>query len=168
MEIFKGPLGSHINYLTHIALPNCLDYLNLINPQKEQNKNPEKYKRLRYFLNAIESTNNIPEYFFHEYKKSQGWADTQLQDILGKIRSKHLILRDIEQISNAYKHCVRRKENEIHAKDMQSSFIQFEVSPEGIKVEYLFESIEDEKIMGEAFRFWTKYHQKQDISILLP
>lgn len=170
MDAFRGLLGSHTNYLAHVALDNCVDYFGLVEAQKEEcrDETPDRYKRLRYFLNAIESLNNIPEYFFHEYKGQQQWNDSQLNNILGQIRSKHAILRDIEQIANAYKHCIRRKSDDLHAGDMQSPLLELSIGSNGVKVKYSCESIEDEEIMGEAFRFWHAYHQKPEKSVLLP
>ena len=55
--------------------------------------------------------NNILEYFLHEFKDSENWQDSDLPNILGDIRSKHQILRDIEQMANAYKHCIRKNQN---------------------------------------------------------
>ena len=170
MDVFKGLLGSHKCYLAHVALDNCLDYFNLLEAQKKEGRDKitDRYIRLRYFLNAIESLNNIPEYFFHEHKGSQGWNDAQLRNVLGQIRSKHAVLKDIEQIANAYKHCVRRNSDDMHAGDMQSPLLEISIGSHGVKVKYMFESIEDEEIMGEAFRFWHGYHQSTDKSVLIP
>lgn len=170
MDIFKGLLGSHTNYLARVALDNCVDYFHLVKELQEEDRDsiPDRYKRLRYFLNAIESLNNIPEYFFHEHKGEQGWEDDQLRNVLGKIRLKHPILKDIEQITNAYKHCLRKDGDNLHAKDLQSPLLEFSFGPNGAKASYSFESIEDENFMGEAFSFWHAYHQNPDKNFLLP
>ncbi|MCA0912486.1 hypothetical protein [Marinobacter nauticus] len=170
MDVFKGLLGSHTNYLAHVALNNCVDYFDLVAEQKVkgQDQTPDRYKRLRYFLNAIESLNNVPEYFFHEFKSDLGWKDNNMRDILGKIRAKHPILRDIEQITNAYKHSVRRNSKDLHAKDLQSPSLEFLADSEGAEVTFSFDSIEDENMMGEAFRFWHAYHQDPDRNTLVP
>jgi hypothetical protein len=65
-EFFRGPLGSHRNYITHIALENCDEDFRCKAGHEENGEvqNPGKYAELRLFLNAIESLNNIPITFF--------------------------------------------------------------------------------------------------------
>ncbi len=166
----KGPLGSHLNYLTHIALPNCVDYFELVQQQKEEARDSEsnRYMRLRFFLNAIESLNNAPEFFFHENKQQQGWADKQRNSIIGGIRRKHEILKTIAEIANAYKHCITRNEMGMNASDLQtpSLSINIALSAQTVKVEYDFDSIESEDTLGEAFRFWMDYLNHPDDRLL--
>jgi hypothetical protein len=170
MEVLKGPLGSHTNYIAHIALSNCADYFHLVKANEEQgrDKTPDKYKQLRYFLNAIESLNNILEYFFHEYKADYNWSDRDMRSILGKMRNKNHIFRDVEQITNGYKHCVRHDRSHLQAEDMQSQSLTVSIGPKGVDVEFSFESIEDEELMGEAFRFWSGYLNTPNKDLLLP
>ena len=64
-----GPLDSHRNYIAHVALANAQDYFELKKAHGEQQRNAtsdEYNKELRYFLNAIESVNNIPEYLYFD------------------------------------------------------------------------------------------------------
>ncbi|HCE4544997.1 TPA: hypothetical protein NGR73_001319 [Vibrio parahaemolyticus] len=165
-----SPLSDHRCYLTHIALPNFSDYNMLVDRQRnqERNKIPDQYDRLRLFLNTIESLNNVPEYFFHDVKEAQGWRDCDLGNILGQIRKKHPILRDIEQISNAYKHSVRRDSGLLQAADMTSSFVEITMEEGRIQINFGFDSIADETLMDEAWKFWLDYRQSTDESILLP
>jgi len=169
MEIFKGPLGSHLNYLSFIVLENCNDYFLLLKQQQEkkQNKTPDNFKRLRYFLNAIESLNNIPEYIFHEFKDEKKWNDKQLSNIVGKIRNNFLILKDITQIANAYKHCIRKNKSNLSAPDLQASIFKIKLESKKIDIEFNFNSIESEDILGEAFRFWIKYKNNPNVDYLL-
>lgn len=168
-EIFKGALGSHLNYLTHIALDNCKDYLWLVKAHKEDGRNQtrDKFKRLRFFLNAIESLNNVPEYFFHEHKDNEGWSSDLERTILGDIRSSNKILRDIEQIANATKHYVRRNSKHIQAQDLQAAEIKVSIDPNNLDVQFNFDSIEDERIITEAFKFWVDYLNNPDKGILI-
>nr|VFK51201.1 MAG: hypothetical protein BECKTUN1418E_GA0071001_100535 [Candidatus Kentron sp. TUN]VFK57468.1 MAG: hypothetical protein BECKTUN1418F_GA0071002_11171 [Candidatus Kentron sp. TUN] len=174
MEPFKGPLGSHSNYIHHIALQNCIDYFRLAEGDKEKGLDDisDKYKRLRYFLNAIESINNIPSYFFHEYKKGYSWQDENT--ILKRMREKHTILGDVNEITNAYKHCITKKSDKCDAKDLQEPKIKIHVSMSSGKtdVEYDFDSIEStkekEKILSKAFGFWIDYINNQDKEFLVP
>lgn len=70
MSTISGPLAGHINYIRYVALPNCIDYFNFIKVVREldDKTTPTKFNRLRLFLNAFESLNNIPDYFFHDKK----------------------------------------------------------------------------------------------------
>lgn len=63
-----GPLGCSQNYICHIALSNCTDYFDLKMKHEEENRSStsDKYKEFRYYLNAIESLNNIIDYFYFE------------------------------------------------------------------------------------------------------
>jgi hypothetical protein len=172
MNAFLGPLGSHLNYLNHIALQNCSDYFQLAKAQEERSSQlstSDKYERLRYFLNSIESLNNILEYFYHEYKSEEGWPEIICPQILGNMRKKHSIFENIEQVANAYKHCIRRKSASLHASDLQSPQIIISIIEGNVSVKYEFDSIECENtIMGEAYRFWVGYSQKPDKALLIP
>ncbi|BER96693.1 TPA: hypothetical protein RUZ85_003382 [Vibrio cholerae] len=168
----SGPLSNHMSYLQHIALDNFSDYNFFIEElnEKESITIKDKYKRLRLFLNTIESLNNIPEYFFHDVKKLQGWKDNDQRNVIGKIRDKNPILKDIEQIANAYKHRYRYKNGDLQSDDMQTSLISLSINlnEEKVIVNVDFDSIADEEIMNDAWKFWLDYYKKADISILLP
>ena len=167
MEIFKGPLGSHLNYISMIALANCCDYFDLVKEHKEKslNKTPDQVKRLRYFLNAITSLNNIPEYIYHEYKEEKALGKEN--DFLNKFREAYPIMNDIAVVANAYKHCQRRKENDVHAKDLQNPSLIIQMAEGSSKSTFNIDSIEDEELLGEAFRFWAKYKDNQNIDLLV-
>ena len=158
-SILQGPLGSHLNYITHIALENCQDYFDYTNKQMELGKKQEnrKYQGFRLFLNAIESMNNILDYFYYEYHRVCNWTD--MGNIIGKIRNNHRILKDIAHIANAYKHCRTKNKSNIHASDLQNTRLDINVNlpTMDVRVKQGFTSIEDEKLLGEAFAFWVKY-----------
>ena len=99
-----GPLSNHMKYLEHIVLNNFIDYFSFVETILPPISPADSYKQTRLFFNAIESANNLPEYFFHDEKNNNNWSDKNLAQVLGGIRNKHKILKDIEQISNAYKH----------------------------------------------------------------
>lgn len=163
--MFKGPLGSHQNYIRHIALDNVVDYSQICTLNKEQgnDKTPNKYDEFRYFLNAMESLNNILEYYYFEneddlpYEKFQGFKTA--------VFSRFPILREVEGIANAYKHCVRenrgaKQTDKLWAKDLQKTELTVAITPStGISVEYEFEwPIQShENILRDAFKFWMDY-----------
>src|SRR6267142_717420 len=107
LEFFRGPLGSHRNYLTYIALPNSVDYMGLVKGHEETGNvsTSAKYTELRYFLNAVESLNNILEYYFYENEPTI--SEPTVQDFKQSVYSTHPELRDLSNLANAYKHCVR-------------------------------------------------------------
>lgn len=177
MSTLSGPLGSHKGYIVHIALPNCSDYFELCEAQRENGiyeKTRSKYNRLRLFLNAAESINNIPEYIFHEYKDKCGWQkETDVRTLLAKKSNIH---ETINTLANGYKHCIRHpskdpsKAKEIDAADFQEIKIIVGADLTDLKnldIELSFDSIEDEEILGEAFRFWVEYHNNHDLPMLL-
>lgn len=171
MEFFKGPLGSHRNYLTYIALDNCTDYFNLRKGYGERNdtSTSAKYKEFRYFLNAVESLNSVLEYFFYENEGEIRHA--RLERFKEAVHNKHSELRDISHLANAYKHCVRQRPrggekqaNLPWAKDLQHTrvFVNVNVShAPGIAVtaRYDFEgpTHEHEEILNRAFEVWLSY-----------
>ncbi|HGS4480886.1 TPA: hypothetical protein ACMDNO_003490, partial [Vibrio cholerae] len=170
MKMISSPLSDHISYIKYIALENFSEYNHLVQGQIEEGKNniSDQYHRFRLFLSTIESLNNIPEYFFHDIKGSQGWTDSDLQRVLGEIRKKHRVLGDIEQIANAYKHSVRRKADNLQACEMQSLGVYLRLDNGKIKIDFGFDCIADEKLMDEAWDFWFNYFNSQDPSLLLP
>jgi hypothetical protein len=168
--MISSPLSNHISYLEYIALENFSEYNQLEQGQIEEGKNnlSDQYHLFRVFLSTIESLNNIPEYFFHDVKESQGWTDRDLSQVLGDIRKKHKILGDIEQIANAYKHSVRRNTKHLQGDEIQSLSIDVRLDNGKIKVDFGFNCIAGNELMDEAFNFWFGYFQSQDPSLLLP
>jgi hypothetical protein len=158
-SILKGPLGSHLNYITHIALENYQDYFEYTNKQMELGKNQEnrKYQGFRLFLNAIESMNNILDYFYYEFEKE--FNGKKRNFIVDKIKKNHPILEKISDVANAYKHCKQYKESDLHAADLQKPMLNMSVNLTilDVKVKQGFTSIEESGLLDEAFRFWVKY-----------
>lgn len=177
MSTFSGPLGSHKGYIVHIALQNCSDYFELCDEQREAGTYEQirsKYNRLRLFLNAAESINNIPDYIFHEYKDKYGWKkETDVRTLLS---NKSKIHETINTLANGYKHCIRNPQKdpsiakEIDAADLQEVKLIVAADLANLKnldIEFSFDSIEDEEILGEAFRFWIDYHNSPNLPMLL-
>ncbi|WP_313294816.1 hypothetical protein [Stutzerimonas nitrititolerans] len=175
MDGFSGPLGSCRNYIAHIALPNCNDYFELQKRNIEAGKNltPDKYKEMRLFLNAIESLNNIPDYYFYENEGSL--SVKSINKYREELAAKYCQIKNIMDLANAYKHCVRehrgkKNSNLPWAKDLQNPALAIEIdllnieeikAPGDIKIDisYNFEwPIEaHEKALAEAFSFWIDY-----------
>jgi hypothetical protein len=169
-EFFKGPLGSHRNYLTHIALPNCIDYLGLVKGHEETGNasTPAKYTELRFFLNAVDSLNNILEYYFYENEASI--AEPSVQAFKQSIHSSHPELRDLADIANAYKHCVRQRGSQKQtnvpwAKDLQMPevrvYIDLSERPKvNVDAGYIFQAptANHLEMFHKALKFWFSYH----------
>jgi hypothetical protein len=171
MNTFKGPLGSHRNYIKHIALQNYDDYQALCELNKENGKRntPDKYKEFRLFLNVIESMNNILDYLYFEHEDEV--QQSNLKDFKRAVWNKHPELEALADLANAYKHCVREwrgvKNSPLHwAKDLQNPQLKVNVtiSPsEGfnasVNYEFLWPIVEHEQSLEKALKFWLSYVQ---------
>jgi hypothetical protein len=169
MESFVGPLGTHRNYLTHIALPNCFAYLQLVQGNQEEGNVSisAKYAELRHFLNAIESLNNVLEYYFYE---NETQLSQPLQDFKKSMFITHPELGALADLANAYKHCVRErkgiKRTDVpSAKDMQLPKLRIAIDLSQrpkvkVDVDYHFEAPtpEHREVFDKALKFWFEYH----------
>lgn len=169
-DSLKGPLGTHKNYIAHIALDNCVDYFRLREKNKEEGNNgtSNQYKELRYFLNAVESLNNIFDYmYFETYKEN---TEQTLNKFKQDYLEKHTELKNISEIANAYKHCIRGafkngkftpNKNSLHASDLTENTIHFTVNMSVdrplTELQYSFKGIDSEKTLKKAFRYWVNY-----------
>lgn len=171
MSVFKGPLGSHTNYIRYIALDNCSDYAVLcgLNKENGKDKTPDKFKEMRYFLNAIESLNNILDYFYYEFEDEITYA--KLFDFRKAVWNKYPILENVAELANAYKHCVRenrqvKQTSKLWAKDLQKPQIDISVNLTEIKTSVGFSFPwpiqEHEGVLDEAFKFWLNYIQNNN------
>jgi hypothetical protein len=181
MEFIKGPLGSHRNYIRNIVLPNIVDYFGLQKENEELNSinNPSKYKELRFFLNAIESTNNILDYYFYENESSL--KPLTLKKYKLKIQEKIPIFVEVADLANAYKHCVRengkgKNSNLPWAKDLQQPKFTVNIQiPNGevitkkeqivVQADYDFSWPIDshEKAITEIFQLLIKYENSNEL-----
>ena len=175
MEFIKGPLGSHRNYITHIVLPNCLDYFQVQKSNAELTNihSASKYEEFRLFLNAVESMNNVLDYYYYENEESL--SINGLFAYRKEATKKYPILSRVAELANAYKHCVRehrgkKDKKSLWAKDIQRPSLVVNINlqsitnaknKEDIKVDanFVFEwpIPEYEKIFIEAFEFWRTY-----------
>lgn len=175
MEFIKGPLGSHRNYIAHIVLPNCLDYFQVQKRNADLNNlhSASKYEELRFFLNAVESMNNVLDYYYYENEESL--SVDGLFAYRNKATKKYPILSRVAELANAYKHCVRehkgkKDKKSLWAKDIQRPSLVVNIdlqnitnvkNKEDIKVDadFVFEwpIPEYEKTFIEAFEFWRTY-----------
>lgn len=169
MEFIKGPLGSHRNYINHIVLKNCTDYF-IVQKGNLEHKNihaSSRYEELRHFLNAIESMNNVIDYFYYENEESISYSN--LFDFKKAVNEKYPITLKIADLANAYKHCIRegkkgKNSNKLWAKDLQKPSLVVnvnlsDVNKLNVNAEYRFEwPIEKyEEVITEGFNFYMKY-----------
>lgn len=171
MNTFKGPLGSHRNFVHHIALENYHEYRMLcgLNDENGKDATPDRYKEFRYFLNCIESINNILDYFYFENENEL--QHSKLKDFKKAVWNKYPELEKLADLANAYKHCVREgfsgKNTSLPwAKDLQRPQLNIDVtiSPSNgvsTSVEYDFPwpIPEHEEVLGNAVKFWIEYVQ---------
>lgn len=178
MEVFKGPLGSHRNFIIHIAIENYKEYKMLcgLNEENGKQKTPDKYKELRYFVNSIESFNNILDYFFYENEAQL--SPSKLHQFKRKIWDKYPELEELSKLANAYKHCVRenhsvKSTNLPWAKDLQKPQLSVNVNVSkftGLEADVNFEFswpiTKYESLHEQNFIFWLKYIQSDGLNLI--
>ena len=159
-----GPLDSHRKYLMHVALDNGQDYLRLLQREDERPpiQTPDQYKAIRYFLNAIESMNNVPEYLFWE--RSPDGSSKDLKNFITQVRATEPCLARIAEIANAYKHCGRFDSTKLHARDLSTGIVSGSISIHdgrlvSVQIDYHFDGIKPEhrKVLEEGWHFWFDY-----------
>jgi multidrug efflux pump subunit AcrB len=168
MSSFYGPLGGHRNYLTHIALPNCFEFLSLQQHHRETNDSSirAKYEELRRFLNAVESLNNTLEYAYYEMNPSG--ARSGFDKFQKIVYEKHNSLQELAELTNAYKHSIRQTKRDIKvrsARDLQKPelHIAINISEDkkvSVNADYEFDGPLSEhlEIFHNVLRFWHNYH----------
>lgn len=172
IDAIKGPLGSHKQYITHVALANGIDYLRLKEHHREKRRSAtsHKYKEFRYFLNAVESLNNIVDYLYFEYEEEifPETADTFKTNLIDNYQ----LLGQIMEIANAYKHSIRTKKVKRGkpmakntmlrwARDLQKPELHIDISVGSPKVSVSYDFVgphqEDESKLMKALEFWIRY-----------
>lgn len=125
-----------------------------------------KYKEFRLFLNAVESFNNIVDYFYFENESELAGRYSKVEQFKEAVHKECSELKELANIANAYKHCVRshrgvKKNNLPWAKDIQRPSLNISVTIDDttiqkIDVEYIFNwpIPEDEEKLRKAYDFW--------------
>jgi len=162
-----GPLGSTQNYIVYIALGNCVDYFYLKKKHEEENlsSTSEKYKEVRYYLNAVESLNNILDYFYYENESSLS-HHRNVESFRKSVHEKYSELETVANIANAYKHCVRenhkgKNTNLPWARDLQNPEIVVNMNLANktteVKFNFNWPIKEQEEALESAWKFWNSY-----------
>ncbi len=166
-------MGSHGNYITHIAFPNHFDYLSCKKRNEEQGRSSTsiKYGELRLFLNAVESLNNILDYLHSEHKDR---IKKGLREFKKAIKSKFPVLGELSDLANAYKHCGRFDDGQSwkRASDLQKAHLNVQINvtePTLSCADYQFWGplLEHDKTLNEVFRFWQNYHNNPTLDELI-
>lgn len=169
MLCFMGPLGHHKNYIQHIVFPNCEDYLNLVEENKSKKiDTKEKYKELRYFINASEALNNILEYmYFDSLGNLDKYSIGDFIKFKNKFYNEYSFLKEIEDFSNAYKHRYRMNKGKYNSKlknaeeymhktiSVNIAFNQSEIKV--TKVEYTYNNDVNKDLIMQAYKYWFNY-----------
>lgn len=178
MESWPEPLGSMNNFLAHIAIPNCVDYLLIIEKHRMIGdiSSEAKLTEFRYAMNAVESLNNILEYRYHELEI----RNTKLEQFKADFfhpAAPPIFISDIESLANAYKHKVRGRwdhskqtfiinSNHKHASDMKPILVHFSagmrVGSPLVDTKISFESIDIEATIRDSHDFWSEYIEKNN------
>lgn len=173
-DSFGGVLGGHCNFLKHMCFKNFCDYLDLLEPIDEENpcrKVPDKYKEFRYFLNAVESFNNVMDYFYCEYKDQLAFKD--ITPFRSRVHKEFPALGKIDDLANAYKHCVRRGAGKMRASELQVNQLEISIDLSGeasiTDISFSFSGVlpEHHQILLDAWTFWIEYHQKPSPNIFI-
>jgi len=161
-EIFLGPLGSHKNYISHIAFPNVQEYLSFKQQNQEQGQTstPAKYAELRIFLNALNALNNIPDYLFSEH---QDKIKADIKSLRRVLMKKFPELERLADLANAAKHCGRYNDGKgwTRAQDLQRAAINVRIGStigQSVEYEFLGPLPEHDAILRDAFTFWLSYY----------
>lgn len=171
MEFFKGPLGSHRNYINHISIENYHEYKRLcgLNEEQGKDKTPDKYKEFRCFLNVIESMNNILDYLYFEHEGEI--KQSNLKEFKRAVWDEYPELENLANLANAYKHCIREARNVKNetlpwAKDLQKPQLNIDVNispPSDVKTsvnyDFPWPISEHEQVLEDALNFWIEYIQ---------
>jgi hypothetical protein len=170
-KAFKGPLGSHKNFINHIALENYHEYKNLcgLNEESRKNRTLDKYKECRYFLNVIESMNNILDYLYFEHEDKI--QQSSLRSYKSAVWAKYPELRELANLANAYKHCIRegrggKNMNRPWAKDLQKPQLNVDVKISSslgvntlVNYDFPWPINKHERVLEKAVKFWMAYIQ---------
>ena len=165
----EGPLGSHLTYLQLVALPNCVDYHSVMEKQKRQRLRgiPASCERLRRFLNAVDSLDNVLDSFFHEHKSQQGWADQQLSSVRKNLRGNHPVLANIHELSIAFRQSPTRSKRNATSSGCSGGVPTLQLSVALTTEWFDYVSAEDEAILDSAYHFWAAYEKDPRIEFLL-
>ncbi|MFZ8198956.1 hypothetical protein [Alteromonas portus] len=178
MDWIKGPLGSHKNYIQLIVLENFYDYKELsgLNCEQGRKKSPDKCKEFRYFLNAVESMNNVLDYLYYEHE-----SEIQHESIIEFKRAvwdRYPALERLAEIANAYKHCVRegwkgKNKNLLWAKDLQKPHLHIDTElclnkgvSTALTYDFKWPIDELERVLNEGVQFWLEYVQPDGIELV--
>lgn len=98
MSLFDGPFGTSANYLTMIALPNCVEYFGEL---EQPNPGIVRREQARRLFNAVVALDAAVEYVYHAENRAISMTASAFIKSLGSEVER---LRDV---ANALKHCVR-------------------------------------------------------------
>lgn len=160
---FKTSLGSHKNYIEHIVLRNCQDYMvtaGIIN----DNLTPlgeNKREEFRHYFNAIVSMEHILDYMYYELK-DECYPAIRFDQFKTNIQKEHNILEQISDTANALKHCIRAYRGEIqkdkkHAKDIVTSEVRVNISLSNGLQDITQDFNYDSQLLIDGFKFWWEY-----------
>ena len=178
IETFKGPLGSHKNYITYIAFENQLDYLTIKKQHEEDgcSATPDRYKEFRLFLNAVESFNNIIDYLYFEHEDQIKYQ--KVDDFRKAIHVKYPELDELSELANAYKHCIRERRGQKNdklawARDLQKPILNININLNqflplvNAEYKFLWPIEEHESKLYKVFDFWLEYHKNPNTEELI-
>ncbi|WP_164091233.1 hypothetical protein [Aeromonas dhakensis] len=165
-----GCFSNHVEYIGCIVLPNGRDFNQYYTRDRLTNASEFGMDVFRYFVNAIESMNNIIDYiYFDNYDELV--ERVTLRDFRTGILHKHLFMSELNDLANAYKHSVRAatkdkktiiNKGKIKAADMNMVEIKTELTISAAKTSSTTKitshfRVEYYDIFLENFEYWLEY-----------
>jgi hypothetical protein len=164
LDIFKGSFGSLRNFLEMVALPNCVDYFR---EAEKETRDKTKREQTRHLFNAIVSLDCAVDYMFSE--------QTQVSSFRVFFSGQPAEVRNLREISNALKHCVRGSEKGglfrpdpsktaakavVYPKINVTVKLTNEGGPAGVKLDVSTEMLgAANEVLTAAFGYWFHYVQ---------
>lgn len=156
--MLAGPFDSTYGYVSHVALPNCVDYF-LASKRDLESGRPtaaSQFERQRFLHNAAISVNSIIDWIQEDQRPGKDPSETRRE-----IEKACPAMAEVAKIANAAKHRRRRKNvsRELrtdvpHADELVSKAFDIYISDEAIGIDIGIDVSSIERALAQAFRFW--------------
>lgn len=165
--MLSGPFDTTYGFVSHIALPNCVDYFRAMTRREESGNTTvaDHFNELRLLFNAAISLNHALEWRFYEIDEP-----VTLDEFRKKLESESPALGEIRAFANAGKHRFRgkpkggrypRKLATPHARDTVEKSMEVDVQvfddKVGVGLTFEFDLSRFHVALEEGFRYWVDW-----------
>ncbi len=165
-----GCFSNHVEYIGYIVLPNGRDFNQYYTRDRITDTIEFDMEVFRYFVNAIESMNNVIDYiYFDNYDEL--FEHVSLDEFRRRILKEYPSMSKLSDLANAYKHSVRAKtkgrrtiikEDKIKSAEMNVVEIKADLTISAAKISSITKIIshfraEYYNIFLENFLYWLDY-----------